>query len=150
MDYTNPHSCQHCEGIVLSRPEVNPDLHNASKPRQTLFLLKALRALYPNDSGLKALERTFLFEVDEEHLRRYRSDGCLFYAFILTGIKAIREKQRRGLHQRSNFFTADIEGSEEASRHVIIFKFEDDAVKICIIYVCGESLRDEKRARTSQ
>ncbi|KAI0417942.1 heterokaryon incompatibility protein-domain-containing protein [Xylaria grammica] len=45
MDYTTPHSCHHCERIVVSRPEDNRDFYEGSKPRQSLLLLKILLAL---------------------------------------------------------------------------------------------------------
>ncbi|PMD32227.1 HET-domain-containing protein [Hyaloscypha variabilis F] len=120
MDYTTPHSCQHCEGIVLSLPEDNPDLQNALEPRQSRLLLNALRALRGDDPDLKALERAFLLEVNMQDLRKFKLDGCLFYAFILTGL----EEFERNL---SLFDKAGVMGS----RHVISIKLEDDAVEIC-------------------
>ena len=143
MDYTTPHSCQHCEGIVLSRPEDNPDLHNALEPRQPLLLLNALRALRGDgDPDLKALERTFLLEVDMQDLRRFKLDGCLFYAFILTGLEKLKRKR-----DLSRFDKAGVLGSEETSRHVISIKLEDDAVEICAPYGSVDDNGRRKRLR---
>ncbi|KAJ4203118.1 hypothetical protein NW759_015224 [Fusarium solani] len=94
MNYTNPHSCHHCDGIIISLPEDNPDLYEIVEPSQSLLLLRVLRRLLSNNSILEGLERTFLVEVDDMQIAHAVSDGCLFYEFVSSGLKKLRKPRK--------------------------------------------------------
>jgi hypothetical protein len=137
MDYTNPHSCPHCEGILLSRPEDHPDLHEGSEPRQSLLLLKVLRSLRDKDPVLKTLEGAFFLEVDLEQLSQFVSDGCLFYKFISTGLDDVdkyQEYDRRRRNRPSPQYQVHDEGVREPNTRLVIIELKDNAVEISTTY----------------
>ncbi|KAI0538210.1 HET-domain-containing protein [Xylaria digitata] len=80
MDYTTPHSCRHCETIIVSRPEDNPDFYEDSKPRQSLFLYQILLGLR------RWVEGIFFLAVDLKDLVQFASDGCEFFKLITSGL----------------------------------------------------------------
>ncbi|KAI3321053.1 HET-domain-containing protein [Xylariaceae sp. AK1471] len=139
MDYTNPHSCQHCERILLFRPEDDPDLHEGSEPRQSLLLLRMLRALRDEDPVLRRLEHAFLLEVNPKNLARFVSDGCLFYKFISTGLEKLKSFEERGYNRTrpGHGYLELINGgaNQRQDRHLISVELEYNAVKISAAYV---------------
>ncbi|UPK97207.1 hypothetical protein LCI18_008142 [Fusarium solani-melongenae] len=146
MNYTNPHSCHHCDGIIISLPEDNPDLYEIVEPSQSLLLLRVLRTLLSHNSVLEALERTFLLEVDDMQIAHAVSDGCLFYEFVSSGLKKIR-KPRKAIQATS--FSNDAEeahGSDgqRPARFWIGVKLDDNAVEISAFYnITGKHSRSE-------
>lgn len=136
MDYGKPHSCEHCETILLSRPEDQPDLHEGSEPRQSLLLLKALRSLREKDPIIKRLENTFLLEVNAEKTARFVADGCLFYQFISTGLERIASQSRKhrvrralGSNRRAPRADNRIPGED-----LILVELKENAVEISAAY----------------
>ncbi|KAI1192544.1 HET-domain-containing protein [Nemania serpens] len=139
MDYTNPHSCQHCQSILLSRPEDDPDLHEGSEPRQSLLLLKALRTYYQKDPILKKLENTYLLEVNAEKTAGFVSDGCLFYQFISTGLEQIAgqlqyQRQRRALRPYNRVPPIDSNTSRVPDSNIILIELNGNAVEIRAVH----------------
>lgn len=94
MNYTNPHSCHHCDGIIISLPEDNPDLYEIVEPSQSLLLLRVLRSLLSNNAVLETLERTFLVEVDDMQIAHAVSDGCLFLRIRVFWIEEATKTQK--------------------------------------------------------
>ncbi|KAI0404105.1 HET-domain-containing protein [Xylaria palmicola] len=133
MDYTLPHSCQHCERVLLSRPDDNPDLYQGSEPRQSLLLLKLLRALRGGNKIIGRLAGSFLLEVDPEDMVRFVSDGCLFYRFISTGLEAIGSTHISAM-SRTNLEVIERGTNQRQPRHLIIIELKDDAVEISAAY----------------
>ncbi|KAI1175286.1 HET-domain-containing protein [Nemania sp. FL0916] len=140
MDFTNPHSCRHCEKVVLSRPDDNPDLHEGTEPLQSLLLLKVLRELSDQDGMIKRLGGSFLLEVKPEQTAQYVADGCLFYKFIETGLESVRSQRRsegrRSNHPRRNLLGMPVNGNDTnvPSSDLIIVEMKDDAVEISTTY----------------
>lgn len=138
MDYTNPHSCQHCETILLSRPEDQPDLYEGSEPRQSLLLLQALRALREKDPIIKRLENTFFLEVNAETTARFVADGCLFYQFISTGLERIasqpQQRVRRILKGYRRVPLANSSAPRIPGRDLILVELRENAVEISAAY----------------
>lgn len=145
MSYTNPHSCHHCDGIILSLPDDNPDLYEIVEPSQSLLLLRVLRSLLSNNSVLEALERTFLIEVDDMQIANAVSDGCLFYKFVSSGLR----KPKKGAQRASYSNRAEAHGSDSQrpARFWIGVKLDDNAVEISALYnttrgsISSESLK---------
>jgi hypothetical protein len=138
MDYMNPHSCQHCESLILSRPEDDPDLHEGSEPRRSLLLLRALRALRDESAILRRLEQTFLHEIDPEDLVRFVSDGCLFYKFISNGLEELHKKRKHyemiPVAERGGLEQINSGANRRQARHLICVELKDDAVEISTPY----------------
>ncbi|RSL75878.1 hypothetical protein CEP51_010471 [Fusarium floridanum] len=137
MSYTNPHSCHHCDSIIVSRPDDNPELYEVGEPRQSLLLLRVLRTLMNKNSALKALEQTYLIEVDDAQIAQAVSDGCLFYKFISSGLKNLRERRRVA---GTGSFLSDVaeEARSSDSQRVALLcigiRLSDNAVKISALY----------------
>ncbi|RSM00832.1 hypothetical protein CEP52_008903 [Fusarium oligoseptatum] len=137
MSYTNPHSCHHCDSIIVSRPDDNPDLYEVGEPRQSLLLLRVLRTLMNKNSALKALEQTYLIEVDDAQIAQAVSDGCLFYKFISSGLKNLREHRRVA---GTGSFLSDVaeEARSSDSQRVALLcigiRLSDNAVEISALY----------------
>ncbi|EEU35828.1 uncharacterized protein NECHADRAFT_77212 [Fusarium vanettenii 77-13-4] len=143
MNYTNPHSCHHCDGIILSLPEDNPDLYEIVEPSQSLLLLRVLRTLLRNNSILEALERTFLVEVDDMQIAHAVSEGCLFYEFVSSGLNKIR-KPKTVSNDAEEAHGGD---SQRPARFWIGIKLDDNAIEISAFYnttrgsITSESLK---------
>lgn len=145
MEYTNPHSCRHCEKILLSRPEDDPDLHEGSEPRQSLILLRYLSALRERDDILKKLEWTFLHEVHPQHLDKYVSDGCLLYKFIATGMKKVRENRtddEKRIDRKHTMEQTNRDVNQRKSGQLISITLYEDAVEIKTPYDASKGARD--------
>ncbi|RSL46647.1 hypothetical protein CEP53_010256 [Fusarium sp. AF-6] len=87
--------------------------------------------------ALKALERTYLIEVDDAQIAQAVSDGCLFYKFISSGLKNLREHRRVA---GTRLFLSDVaeearsSDSQRPARFWIGIRLNDNAVEICAFY----------------
>ena len=126
--YTTPHSCAHCEQLVLVRPEDDPALHNGAAPGRPLLLLSLLGGVPGVSRLIQDLQQTFLFETERTALARYVADGCAFYQFVATGLEKAR-RDARGSMQQTGLSSAAF----DRQRQVIGVKLGEDAVEIGVV-----------------
>jgi hypothetical protein len=84
--YTSPHSCEHCEEIILIRPNDDLALHEDTSSGRPLLLFNLMCELPGVQKLIQDLQQMFLFEVTLDDLDRYVEEDCLFYEFIATGL----------------------------------------------------------------
>ena len=121
MDYTEPHTCPHCERILVRWPEDDPELHNKKLRRLSLASGEALSALTADGLGSEEPRKRFLLEVKKDDLNQFSDDSCLFYAFIKTGIKTVATGRDRFM------------SSAQAEKYMISIGLKDDLIALRVV-----------------
>lgn len=88
-----PHSCRHCEKVLLPAPDVDlvADEDSLSGPSKLMW---DLQLLMKRDS-LQVEENPRLLNVEPQHLEDFVMEGCLFYEYISKGLKRLHDEEKR-------------------------------------------------------